>query len=351
MIQKKYIILLLSLSINIVLYLSKRHIGEITSEKNKVILTVRPGDTVEYICPYELNEDIKDGKDEDREYIDNGNFCFEYVVINKKVKELRDVVRGSYNIVKRKDDDIYKGEFTLPPVVLHNKTFECYCYMKSNDEVVKKILKVNIIHNPVRKIPGCDFNSGVRESYVITTFNINYEHTKICEIYPRGGDYIGLLCPINYVAKPDNCFDKVYKVKGNPDNDNDNEIEIFINNGVWEENKFEEVNISTLLKNDIITFGDDRYKYAQIPKVGEKVSFTCICESHNKKDNLMMNVHLNHIKSHPELNKQIHRSKVESSVTVNVKRDIIRERSSSFNVFFSLLYILFMFSFDFFLLA
>ncbi|KJP88846.1 hypothetical protein AK88_01536 [Plasmodium fragile] len=274
--------------------MSKHHVDLSSSNKSVFLLNVVPGDTVVYTCPYSLNKEMKNMCAREREYFEQKLFCFDHVIINRNVFHLRDYVRGAYNIVSKYVNNIYTAEFTVPPFVLMNRHFECYCYMEDGNEVVKKTLKVHISKGVVKKIPGCDFNDEYRESTAITTFsNMDRNTVKVCDSYPRGGDTITLLCPVNYTVQPDGCFNQVYVKKDDIKNDKNKLEERFNISRKWEKDKYKVVDIETLFGQKLNSMGDEMTRFAKIPVTNEEISFTCTCQANDASDTLMMNVYIN----------------------------------------------------------
>ncbi|GAW81475.1 6-cysteine protein [Plasmodium gonderi] len=316
----------------------KKHVDLSSSQKNLFLLNVEPGDTVVYTCPYSLNGEMKITCAREREYFERKLFCFEHVIINKNVYLLRDYIRGAHNLVSKYVNNIYTAEFTVPPVVLTNRHFECYCYMDQGEHVVKKTLKVHISKGIVRKIPGCDFNDEYRESTAITTFNnMNRKFVKVCDSYPKGGDTIVLLCPMNYTVKPNGCFSQVYVKKEDFANEKNNLEERFNINRKWEEDKYKVVNVETIFNQKLVTSGDENTRFTKIPVTNEEVAFTCTCQANDGSDTLMMNVYMNEnydkfVKSPNERleqnNDRVQHSKFNSNATVTTIHEKYEKKES-----------------------
>nr|ABO41477.1 Pfs38 [Plasmodium falciparum] len=263
------------------------------TEKRKFVpLNLVPGDVVEYSCPYSLNNDIRNMNGVEREHFDNKQFCFDYIFVGSKLTFLKEYVRGSYNVVHKEEGNLYTSQFSVPPVVLTHRNFDCFCYMEENNVVVKKVLRIHISNGVLRKIPGCDFNADYKESTAITTFsNMSPRRVKVCDVYPKSGDFISLMCPSDYSIKPDGCFSNVY-VKRYP-NEEVKEEDRFNLNRKWDASKYNVVSIETVLKMNMITQGDKYSIFSKLPDVKDQVDFTCICQSNDEQDNLMMNVYIN----------------------------------------------------------
>nr|AHF49844.1 Pv38 [Plasmodium vivax]AHF49848.1 Pv38 [Plasmodium vivax]AHF49851.1 Pv38 [Plasmodium vivax]AHF49852.1 Pv38 [Plasmodium vivax] len=274
--------------------MSKHHVDLSSSAKSVFLLNVAPGDTVVYTCPYTFNREMQNMCAREKEYFDKKLFCFEHVIINRNVFLLRDYVRGAYSMVSKYVNNVYTAQFTVPPVVLMNRHFECYCYMDDGNRVVKKTLKVHISKGVVRKTPGCDFNDDYRETTAITNFsNMNRNNVKVCDSYPKGGDTIALLCPVNYTIQPEGCFDQVYIKKGDIQNDKNKLEERFNVSRKWEADKYKVVNIETLFGQKLNSLGDEMSRFAKVPVTNEEISFTCTCQANDGSDTLMMNVYMN----------------------------------------------------------
>ncbi|GAB66986.1 Pfs38, partial [Plasmodium cynomolgi strain B] len=274
--------------------LSKHHVDLSSSGKSVFLLNVVPGDTVVYSCPYTLHREAQIRCAREREFFDRKLYCFEHVIINRNVFLLRDYVRGAYNIVSKYVNNIYTSEFTVPPVVLMNRHFECYCYMDDGNRVQKKTLKVHISKGIVKRTPGCDFNDEYRESTAITTFNnMNRKRVKVCDSYPKGGDTITLLCPTTYTVQPEGCFNQVYVKKDDIKNDKNKLEERFNISRKWEQEKYKIVDIETLFGQKVESVGDEVSKFAKIPVTNDEISFTCTCRANDGSDTLMMNVYIN----------------------------------------------------------
>ncbi|CAA9988760.1 6-cysteine protein [Plasmodium knowlesi strain H] len=274
--------------------MSKHHVDLSNSSKSTFLLNVVPGDTVVYTCPYSFNKDMKHICARERDFFDRKLFCFDHVIINRNVFQLRDYVRGAYNIVSKYVNNVYTSEFTVPPVVLMNRHFECYCYLDDGGRIQKKTLKVHISKGIVKRTPGCDFNDEYRESTAITTFNnMNRKIAKACDSYPRGGDTITLLCPVNYTVQPDGCFNQVYVKKEDIQNDKNKLEERFNISRKWEQDKYKVVSIETLFGKKLDSVGDEITRFAKIPVTNDEISFTCTCKANDGSDTLMMNVYIN----------------------------------------------------------
>ncbi|SCQ16582.1 6-cysteine protein, putative [Plasmodium ovale] len=328
--------------------LCKKHVDLTSANKTTFLLNVAPGDTVVFTCPYNFNKEMNNMCAKERQHFEKRQFCFENILINRNVLALRDYVRGAYNLVSGYVNNVYTAEFTVPPVTLMNRHFECYCYIEENNNVVRKILKVHISKGMVRKIPGCDFNDDLRESTAITTFsNMNHSVVKVCDSYPKGGDTIALLCPLNYTIKPEGCFSKVYVKKEDFENEKNKLEERFNVSRKWEEEKYKIVDIETIFKEPLVTEGDESSKFTKVPVTSEEISFTCICQANNGSDNLMMNVYMNedYDKFVKTKNDKAEYSKHVSSSTV--VKETIEYGGSSFRFFSQLLFLFFLSFFAF----
>ncbi|KEG02801.1 6-cysteine protein [Plasmodium vinckei vinckei] len=272
---------------------SKRSIDLSISETTTIKLTVTPGETLEFACPYTnkgvqglvLNHKEKNNYDENL-------LCFEYVSVMNQPYRIQDYVRGAYNIKTNLEGNVRRSEFTVPPIVVNTRNFSCHCYMETGNKVVRKVLQV-YISGRSQKIPGCDFNYDYRSSTAITINNAtNYRVNKVCEAYPKSGNDLVLLCPLNYTVKPDNCFTNVYVKKEN-NSDNENRV----NNNRWDENNYNVVNSSTLFDRELITHGDQNSVFTKLPATSKAISFSCLCQSPDGEDVLMMNVYMNKVQN------------------------------------------------------
>ncbi|VTZ69069.1 6-cysteine protein [Plasmodium chabaudi chabaudi] len=275
---------------------SKQSIDLAISEKAVVKLTASPGETLEFTCPYtdkglqglKLNHKEKDSYDSEL-------LCFEYVTVMNNAYRIQDYIRGAYNIKTNLENNVRRSEFTVPPVIVNSRNFSCYCYMETGNKIVRKVLQVYISGHS-KKIPGCDFNYEYRSSTAITIDNTtNYHVNKVCEAYPKSGDDLVLLCPLNYSVKPDNCFTNVY-VKNENDANNENSLNNYSNNR-WDENNYKVVKSSTLFNKELITHGDQFSVFTKLPATNNPISFSCICQSSDGSDVLMMNVYMNKVQN------------------------------------------------------
>ncbi|SBT86682.1 6-cysteine protein, putative [Plasmodium malariae] len=319
------------------------HIDLSDPRKSIFLLNVQAGDTVVYTCPYSFNKEMQDMYAKEKQFFEKRQFCFENIVINRNIFSLRDYIRGAYNINSGYVNNVYTSEFTVPPVVLMNRHFECYCYMEEQNAIVKKTLKIHISKGVVRKIPGCDFNDEYRESTAITTFsNMNRKVVKACDSYPKGGDTIALLCPINYTVKPDGCFSKVYVKKDNIENDKNKLEERFNVSRKFEEDKYKIVGVETLFREKLVTYGDEHYKFTKIPETNDEIAFTCTCQANDLSDNLMMNVYINEnydkfVKHSSNDNVEYNKKKISSSY--NTVSEEIKYGNGSFYFYTDVLFL------------
>ncbi|EUD68204.1 hypothetical protein C922_01222 [Plasmodium inui San Antonio 1] len=320
------------------LSMPKVHVNLTNQGNNLLHFNIAPGDTVVYTCPYTVNGDMQHICPRERELFERKLFCFENVLVNRNVFPLRDYVRGAYNITSETVDNVYTSEFTVPPVVLMNRHFECYCFMDDNNRVIKRTVKINISKGIARKIPGCDFNDEYREITAITTFsNMNRRRVKVCDSYPKGGDTIVLLCPVNYTVQPEGCFNQVYVKKDEFKNEKNKLEERFNISRKWEEHKHKIIDVEALFGQRLTIMGDKMTKFAKIPVTNEEISFTCTCQADDGADTLMMNVYINEsydkfVNSNSNNNKVEEHSKHTFSSTTETK---VEERSVASSSFFA----------------
>ncbi|CDU18781.1 uncharacterized protein PY17X_1108700 [Plasmodium yoelii] len=279
------ILVILILCLNGVI--SKKTVDLATYEKNNITLNASPGETLEFTCPY-TNKEINgiDHREQDR--FDENLLCFEYVSVMNTTYRIQDYVRGAYNIIMSSDNNVHRSEFTIPPIVVNSRNFSCYCYMEKENKVIRKVLKV-YISGGSKKIPGCDFNYEYRTSTAITMDGIvNYQVNKVCDAYPKSGDDLVLLCPHSYNIKPNTCFNNVY-VR--------NELNNQHHNKRWDENNYKLVNSSTIFNNELVTYGDKTSIFTKLPVTNDKKYFSCICQSADGTDFLIMHVYMNQVQN------------------------------------------------------
>ncbi|SCO60942.1 6-cysteine protein [Plasmodium berghei] len=270
---------------------SKKSVDLANLVKNIITLNASPGETVEFTCPY-TNKELEGINQQEQDNFNENLICFEYISVMNTIYRIQDYVRGAYNIKSISENNVHKSEFTIPPIVVHSRNFSCYCYMEKENKVVRKVLKVYIPRRS-KKASGCDFNYDYRTSAAITIDGaVNYRVNKVCDAYTKSGEDLVLLCPLNYSIKPNNCFTNVY-VKNEDIVNNENELNNHYYNKVWDENNYKVVNSSTLFNNELITHGDKSSIFTKLPVNNDQKYFSCICQSADGSDVLMMNVYMN----------------------------------------------------------